>query len=324
MIITSKRIEANRRNAQKSTGPRTAKGKAKSRMNSARHNILARQVIIQGHKITESAGEFRSLWREYFTHFDPVGPVEEMLVNKIVTTLWRLQRVRTAESAEIALNVDGSWWRRNRETHLPQLWIKWRAAGNPSYSMKESAIGNSLLEDLFSGLIQAVERDGELTQQALDQFTAGLGDQSDVLSHRIKRYWDNLLQNLGNLDPAALRQRNKEEMLRFLNKESEKASLGFEKCFDRESKIEEESRAASVLPNAETVDKILRYENALEKQLFNALAQLEHLQNRRLGQNGPAETTSNPENIETAKRSHFENRLTTNEINGNGHSRVTF
>src|SRR5580698_475956 len=111
--ISPAQIEANRRNAQKSTGPRTSEGKAVARFNAVKHGVLARQVVVSGHRFQESPEEFAAFHREFFEHLAPVGPVEEMLVEQIITANWRLRRARTAESAEVALSVDGGIWRRH-------------------------------------------------------------------------------------------------------------------------------------------------------------------------------------------------------------------
>jgi len=50
-------------------------------------------------------------------------------------------------------------------------------------------------------------------------------------------------------------------------------------------------QSAAVLPPADVLEKILRYETALERQLFRAMNQLERLQRRRLGENIPAPLT---------------------------------
>lgn len=50
-------------------------------------------------------------------------------------------------------------------------------------------------------------------------------------------------------------------------------------------------QAADVLPSAETLDKLLRYETALQKKLFRAMNHLERLQRRRMGENIPAPVT---------------------------------
>ena len=60
---------------------------------------------------------------------------------------------------------------------------------------------------------------------------------------------------------------------------------------DREDAVEAARQAADVLPSAETLDKILRYETTLERQLYRAMNQLERLQRRRNGENIPAPLT---------------------------------
>jgi len=52
---------------------------------------------------------------------------------------------------------------------------------------------------------------------------------------------------------------------------------------DREDKEETAEQAADVLPSAEVLDKILKYETALDRQLYRAMNQLERLQRRREG-----------------------------------------
>src|SRR5450432_2123680 len=58
---SAKSIAANRKNAGKATGPRTAGGKAVTRLNAMRHGILSTEVVVRGLRIQERADEFRDL-----------------------------------------------------------------------------------------------------------------------------------------------------------------------------------------------------------------------------------------------------------------------
>ena len=104
--LSVNRIEANRMNALKSTGPKSAEGKAVSRMNGLKHGILAREVVLRSRVDGERGREFQALQRLYWEHLAPVGPLEEMLVERIVTAYWRLHRVVIAERGEILCSLE--------------------------------------------------------------------------------------------------------------------------------------------------------------------------------------------------------------------------
>ena len=60
-MTSQKQIEANRRNAQKSSGPKTIQGRSISRMNALKHGLLAEQVVVPG----EDFEEFATLRQKY-------------------------------------------------------------------------------------------------------------------------------------------------------------------------------------------------------------------------------------------------------------------
>jgi hypothetical protein len=103
-LISVKKLEANRQNAKKSTGPRTLEGKQRSRLNALKHGILAKAVVIHGGPGKEKRGEFDELLTEFWQHYSPQGPVEEMLVERMTTLKWRLARVYRSERGEIMSN----------------------------------------------------------------------------------------------------------------------------------------------------------------------------------------------------------------------------
>jgi len=91
---TIHQIEANRRNAQKSTGPRTPEGKAVSPMNALKTGIGAESQIIRG----EDPDAFKALTAEYYDQYRPATPQERCLVDSLIRSEWlqrRLTRVET-------------------------------------------------------------------------------------------------------------------------------------------------------------------------------------------------------------------------------------
>lgn len=99
-MSSEKKIESNRENAQKSTGPKSAAGKAVVSRNALTHGLLSRQLIIEG----ESREEFSELIRLLVEEYQPVGLVEHALVERVGIALWRQRRLVRAESAEVSLN----------------------------------------------------------------------------------------------------------------------------------------------------------------------------------------------------------------------------
>jgi hypothetical protein len=77
-----------------STGPRTDAGKAVSSMNSLKHGLTAKTVVLPG----ENKADFDALHQQLLDEHAPVGALETELVAEIAACLWRLQRARRYES----------------------------------------------------------------------------------------------------------------------------------------------------------------------------------------------------------------------------------
>ena len=102
-MSTEAQIIANRRNAKKSTGPFTPKGKAIASQNSFKHGLFARQALIN----SENKADF-DLYREQFlSELAPESPMESMLAERIVVLSWRLKRIGLIQAQTIdALRAD--------------------------------------------------------------------------------------------------------------------------------------------------------------------------------------------------------------------------
>ena len=288
--MTERKLEANRRNAQRSTGPKTANGKAVSKMNALKHGILAQSVVVHGHKFKESAHEFKTLYQEFCTSLAPVGPLEELLVNQIVQAAWRLRRAHMAESGEIALNVDGGSWTRENKNPLPMILnFPQTLFSDPVVTQLErSVLGCHYLVYCLREMRGGVERDGELTEAGLKDFKGALRDKPDPMVRTLEEFRTWLAANPEKLEPALLRARHKEEVLKFLDQKIRDLEFWEDRRKERE-KVEEQARqSAAVLPSAEVLEKILRYETALERQFYRAMNHLERSQRRRQGENIPA------------------------------------
>ena len=80
-------------NNQNKSGPKTPEGKAVSKLNALKHGILSQEVLIEG----EDENTLKSLSEALIDELKPVGPIEEMLVDRIISSLWRLRRSVNAD-----------------------------------------------------------------------------------------------------------------------------------------------------------------------------------------------------------------------------------
>jgi len=93
-----KQIEANRRNALKSTGPTTPEGKARSRGNAVRHGLTAETII----DVLEDAEDYQAFEAAVIADYDVESAVERELVLRLASVLWRLRRATGIETGLFA------------------------------------------------------------------------------------------------------------------------------------------------------------------------------------------------------------------------------
>jgi hypothetical protein len=90
-----KQIEANRRNALKSTGPITPEGKERSRRNAVRHGLTAETVIAA----LEDCEDYQAFEAAVISDYDAESAAERELVLRLASVLWRLRRATGIETA---------------------------------------------------------------------------------------------------------------------------------------------------------------------------------------------------------------------------------
>jgi hypothetical protein len=93
-MATIKQIEANRLNAQKSTGPRSSEGKAVTSMNALKSGIDAQSHLIRG----EDHSQLQTLAAEYLERFRPATPEERFYVDTLIRDDWQLRRLAKADA----------------------------------------------------------------------------------------------------------------------------------------------------------------------------------------------------------------------------------
>ena len=100
-MASKRQIRANRRNARRSTGPKSAAGKAASAANALRHGLAAADTVVLPDEDEEA---FERLKQDVLADLDPQDTLQAVLAQRIVVLLWRLDR---AARLEVELFVHG-------------------------------------------------------------------------------------------------------------------------------------------------------------------------------------------------------------------------
>jgi hypothetical protein len=116
-MTTERKRAANARNARRSSGPRTAAGKARAARNRISHGLLSREALLPG----EDRKKFEALTEGLRRCFQPKGMYEEILVDIITREVWKMRRLGRME-------VDILSWRPS-QTPIGKGIILYEAAG---------------------------------------------------------------------------------------------------------------------------------------------------------------------------------------------------
>ncbi len=102
--VSAQKLAANRRNAGRSTGPRTPRGKRRASLNALKHGMLAKDLVLPELEGKDAAAEFRALLHALTDDLAPRGAFELLLVEKIAVCTWRMRRLLRYENRVAFLN----------------------------------------------------------------------------------------------------------------------------------------------------------------------------------------------------------------------------
>ena len=92
-MCSEKRLQANRLNSQKSTGPTSDEGKQIVSQNALKHGLRGADVVLPD----EDPQPFDELRQHLLRDLDPQGPMERLLFDRILSGAWRLRRAHWIE-----------------------------------------------------------------------------------------------------------------------------------------------------------------------------------------------------------------------------------
>ena len=180
-MTTFRQIEANRRNARKSTGPTTEEGKQNSRCNAVRHGLTAETVI----GTLEDAADYGAFEAAIIADYDAQSAVERELVLRLASLLWRLRRATSVETGLFEIQ-----------------------AGDLSESGRTSRVHPASREIIFAtfGKADAVNVDGEPASRKADAAIVPPNSEPNYIEPDVDAATDlaNCFLRLANLPSFAL------------------------------------------------------------------------------------------------------------------------
>jgi hypothetical protein len=293
--ISERKVEANRRNPQQSTGPKTTAGKRAVRSNALRHGLLAKAVIIPKDPAQESRREFGELLRRLRRGLRPQGVLEELQVERLAVAYWRKRRALGCEVGEIQDGVNALEAPDDPPTDVDDTTP---LTASDRQALRESSTGLDFLLGLLREVRREVQGTGVLREETAERLVHWFRNVPDGFARRCRELSANVTgamfeESVETEDPeepeverAAGAEGCARALLRLINQEikalkAEKARLATvpEEEFTL-SGDDPSVRRANVL-RPKVMDRLRRYERALDRDFDRALAELERLQRRR-------------------------------------------
>src|SRR5688572_25008127 len=139
-VASAAQRRANRRNARKSTGPRSAAGRAQARRNAITHGAFCRDALLPG----EDPAALCELIVGAYGKFSPQDPIERGLVDRIVDAQWKITRLRRSERFAYGIGAD----RRADHDEADYLHKTWHQGRAPRHRAALQRVLNAALHDV--------------------------------------------------------------------------------------------------------------------------------------------------------------------------------
>jgi len=289
-VASLAKVESNRANALKSTGPRTVDGKNTARWNALKHGLLSKAVVLREGEGKEDEEEFKELLLSLHETYGPEGTMEEILVERIAVGYWRLQRAIRFETGMLREDLDCILFdyyneadyqgkkpkqkrdfeaarKKDRQTIRENKYcIKLLAAGldlsaaheDKPISM-ETYYRNLINEEYNDAYFEEIETD-EMTLDQMRQFLINYGWTDDKLRNNF------IQQDVREIELCRKR-------IKDLFAEEKAETFKLSRLLYTKAVLKEEG-----------LNRLLRYETAIEKQIYKALHELLRLQSARRGE----------------------------------------
>lgn len=293
-MTTEKQKKSNRENALLSTGPINEKGKAIVSKNAVKHGIFANDLVIGKGDGKEKKQEYLELLKNLIDCLNPNGQLECLLVEKIAVDFWRLRRVLRFEMAGIRRYLDGA---------TDDFYSQTNYEGDKLHKTKDELNKD---KNNYLGYIKWNERYIECLKKGIVTFDKNLwkgeGLESDIEENFYMIIGDDDTDNLlseeefekyenGELGFEEIKdifkragcddKKISQKLIEELKKQNEgykDSILKIEKEKKRNKMKEEINIKINSLPSNDNSEKVVKYEKAIQKSIYQNLTVLKKLQ----------------------------------------------
>jgi len=278
--VSPQLVAANRKNSQKSTGPKTELGKLRSSLNSAKHLAYATVSAASMKELGENPAEFEKLRQSLQQGFRPEDDFERMLIDDLAQLRWRLLRLHRAEAGVLAS--------KKRKFELDRKWNAASAGRGVRAELEGELFGSFGLSGMqncvakYSEILDwlhALRTDVELRgfrEHGLKFLKIIYGPKAGVKGIMLETEYESCLEIQREWKESAEADDEADRVFRrqFVAKLDEEIQA-FAKLatleMDREIHVTEPMRDAQLIPSEEDLGKIMRYEGHLERQFQQKL-----------------------------------------------------
>jgi hypothetical protein len=271
----------------RSTGPRTEPGKKRSSQNALKAGIFSRVILLKG----ESRSEYQSLLEGLWKSLQPEGKLEQVLVEKLATTLWRHQRLLIAEGAEIRKNSEFPEVSSQQQVGI-ELQMALENVGLISGVYDPDVLERCL--ELLVELARGIEANGFDEEQDGLRLRTIYGDPDRYHFRETLQDKYSIRLNTARVDEEeraregyATPEQCKQNVLLVIGDEIDSLKQDQKKRESIKSERTKLEILRQTVPDSRGMDRFLRYETHLSREIDRILNRLERVQRMRKGQPPP-------------------------------------
>lgn len=286
-MTSKKQIAANRKNAKKG-GVKSDEGKQVSKMNAYRHGILSRHLYFSTGDDDLSHEDFLNLQIEFYESMQPVGIIEQQLVDRLFATFWRMQRLYIAETGYIRLQLESQYMQHSIDQMEENAKAK-RERVDGFFQRMRTSHGCLQLADGWQAVLETIKEKGlplgKGMTKALDE---ELGGHAGFHKAECVSICNHAVQNKEN-DPMDAEEEKRitgwaiqyaEDMLDFF-----RSAASLHEIDERE--MQSARKQSLMIPPMADLEKMQRYDAHLQRVMMQTLHELQRVQSKRLGHPAP-------------------------------------